>query len=177
MFPNQIELNEYFSTSWRGDINQYKYSGWALIDKVAPHESVIDVGCGFNLFKDKIPNLIGVDPANDAADFKVSIEEFSTDKKFDVAFCLGSVNFGKESNIINQLKCVTDLLTPTARIYWRSNPGLTDHWSQNFNKFEIYPWTLEKHLELSSMFGFECPVVLWDSRDRIYAEWTRGATV
>jgi excinuclease ABC subunit A len=39
-----------------------------IVDKIKPHETVIDVGCGYNLFKDKIPNLLGIDPANDAAD-------------------------------------------------------------------------------------------------------------
>ena len=33
-----------------------------LLDKIAWYESVIDVGCGYNLFKGKIHNLTGIDP-------------------------------------------------------------------------------------------------------------------
>jgi hypothetical protein len=174
MFQDQSKLDEYFSSEWYGNMDQYQYSGWALIDQVKPGESVIDIGCGYNLFKGKIPNLIGVDPAISAADFKVTLEDFRTDEKFDVAFCLGSVNFGNEENIFNQLRIVSDLLKPTARIYWRSNPGINDHGNSEFNRFEIFPWTVEKHLAYAEKFGFECPTVLWDSRNRIYAVWTRS---
>jgi hypothetical protein len=58
----QTELNEYFSTKWQSNLNQYTYSGWALADKIHTNELVLDVGCGFNEFKSRIPNLIGIDP-------------------------------------------------------------------------------------------------------------------
>ena len=75
----QDDLNKYFSTTWRSNLAQYEYSGYALIDKVKPEELVLDVGCGFNEFKQHIPNLVGVDPANDLADVKLPIEFFAAD--------------------------------------------------------------------------------------------------
>ena len=95
--------------------------GWSLIDQVFDEEFVIDVGCGPNPFKGKIKNLVGIDPAYDEADYNVTIEEFTTDDKFDVAFCLGSINFGSFDTIIAQIDRVVNLLKPNARIYWNES--------------------------------------------------------
>jgi hypothetical protein len=169
----QDNLNNYFSTVWQSDLNRYKYSGWALIDKIKSGEQVIDIGCGFNEFKPHIPNLIGIDPANDLADYKISIEEFNLVKQYDVAFCLGSINFGNEANILNQIGIVVNALKPTARIYWRCNPGSADHPNEECKTIDFYPWTIEKHVEFSELFGFKLDLVCWDNANRIYAEWSR----
>lgn len=169
----QKDLNNYFSTVWRSNIDQYKYSGWALVDKIQPRELVLDVGCGFNEFKSRIPNLIGIDPANDRADFKLPIEYFRNDIKFDVVFCLGSINFGTEINILNQIAHVVACLKPKARIYWRCNPGLADHNNKECRDIDFYPWTIEKHVEFADQFGFRLVTAKWDTGNRIYAEWSR----
>jgi len=168
---NQTSLNNYFSTVWQSNLNQYTYSGWALVDKIKPDELVLDVGCGFNEFKRRIPNLVGIDPANDRADFKLPIEYFRNDIKFDVAFCLGSINFGSEINIVNQIACVVNCLKPNSRIYWRCNPGLADHNNDECKLIDFYPWTIEKHVELADLFGYKLVEIRWDSGNRIYAEW------
>lgn len=174
---NQHQLDKYFSTVWRSNLDQYTYSGWALVDKVQPNELVLDVGCGFNEFKSRIPNLIGVDPANDLADVKLPIEHFAADtgnhNKFDVAFCLGSINFGSEFTILNQITATINCLKPRARIYWRCNPGLKDHGNTECENIDFYPWTIEKHIELADAFCFKLSKVCWDRAERIYAEWAR----
>lgn len=172
---NQTELNNYFSTIWRSNLGQYHYSGWALVDKIQPGELVLDVGCGFNEFKSRIPNLVGIDPANERADFKIPIEHFRNDIKFDVAFCLGSINFGSQSTILNQISCVVDCLKPQSRIYWRCNPGLKDHKNHACESIEFYPWSMDKHVTFSEEFGFRLAKICWDNNNRIYAEWTRLA--
>jgi hypothetical protein len=173
----QEDLNNYFSTIWRSNLDQYKYSGWALVDKVQHDELVLDVGCGFNEFSRIIPNLIGIDPANIQADIKLPIEFFAADNnnnnKFDVAFCLGSINFGNENNILVQITSVVSCLKPTARIYWRCNPGLTDHGNDLCKEIDFYPWTIEKHIEFADLFGFKLINAKWDTNNRIYAEWSR----
>jgi SAM-dependent methyltransferase len=169
----QKDLNNYFSTIWRSNLNQYKYSGWALVDKIQPGELVLDVGCGFNEFSRFIPNLIGIDPANIQADHRVGIEDFKPTNKFDVAFCLGSINFGGSANIISQINCVVRCLKPKAKIYWRCNPGLADHGNESCKDIDFYPWTIEKHAELADLFGFRLTVARWDTGNRIYAEWSR----
>jgi len=170
---NQQALDNYFSTLWTSNITQYKYSGWALIDKINPNELVLDVGCGFNEFKRHIPKLVGIDPANDCADFKLPIEHFRNDIKFDVAFCLGSINFGSEETILNQIACVINCLKHKSRIYWRCNPGLADHNNDECNNINFYPWTIEKHVEFADRFGYKLAVARWDTSNRIYAEWIK----
>jgi hypothetical protein len=171
---NQEDLNNYFSSAWKSNLDQYQYSGWAIVDKIQSNESVLDVGCGFNEFKNRILNLIGIDPANDRADYKISIEEYSPPHKFDVALCLGSINFGDKLTIMNQIACVVNCLKPTARIYWRCNPGVADHGNEACKNIDFYPWSIDKHVKLSEHFGFKLMTCCWDT-DRIYAEWSRSA--
>jgi hypothetical protein len=171
---NQYQLNDYFGNIWIPNVDKYKYSGWTLIDKVLDEEFVLDVGCGENPFKNKIKNLIGIDPAFDQADYKVTIEDFETDQKFDVAFCLGSINFGSKNQIISQIQLIVNILNPTSRIYWRCNPGIFDHKNEECKKINFYPWTIEDHFELSEYFGFECGEIKIDTDSRIYAEWERS---
>ena len=170
----QEDLNNYFATKWKSNLAQYQYSGYSLVNKIRANESVLDVGCGFNEFKPRISNLTGIDPANDQADIKVSIEEYSPPHKFDVALCLGSINFGDKLTIMNQIACVVNCLNPTARIYWRCNPGLADHGNEACKNIEFYPWSINEHVKLSELFGFKLMTCCWDC-NRIYAEWSRSA--
>ena len=171
---DKSKLNNYFANTWQSNIARYTYSGWALANKIRANESVLDVGCGFNEFKPRISNLTGIDPANDCADVKLPIEEYSPPHKFDVALCLGSINFGDKLTIMNQIACVVNSLNPTARIYWRCNPGLADHGNEECKNIDFYPWSIDEHIKLSELFGFKLTTCCWDS-DRIYAEWSRSA--
>jgi hypothetical protein len=170
---NSFNLNDYFATKWQSKLSTYKYSGLSLIDKIQPGENVIDIGCGFNEFRGRIPNLIGIDPANVMADYRLSIEGFQTAERFDVAFCLGSINFGNEETILNQIGHVVRLLNPKARIYWRCNPGIADHNNEECKCIDFYPWSFAKHVEFAEQFGFRLTMVCYDTGERIYAEWSR----
>lgn len=170
---NQKELNEYFATKWSSNLNQYLYSGWNLANNISDDEWVLDVGCGPNPFKGKIKNLLGIDPAFDEADYKVTINEFKIDTKFDVAFCLGSINFGSEDKIITEINSVVNLLNQESRIYWRCNPGRKDHPSKDCESIDFFPWTFDLHKKFASHFKFKCIDLKWDSNHRIYAEWLR----
>ena len=170
---NQIQLNKYFSTDWRGRISERAMSGPGLVGKVGPDEWVLDVGCGFNFFKGQIKNFVGIDPANDAACVKVSIEQFQSPIIFDVAFCLGSVNFGSEDDIRNDIACVVSHLRQKARIYWRCNPGLHDHAKSSFEEIAVFPWTIELQHQFAAEFGFTIKEIAWEPGNRIYAEWVR----
>lgn len=174
---NQLQLNEYFASEWitrpNVGIEKFEYSGPSLIAKVRPDEWVIDVGCGDNYFKGKIKNLIGIDPANDKADIKVSIEDYKTEQKFDVAFCLGSINFGDSGEIVFQIMKVAELLKPNGRIYWRCNPGKQDHETDGCKKINFFNWTEAWHNYFADALRFTVVTVKQDSHDRLYAEWVR----
>lgn len=173
---NQDELNKYFSNHWRGHLNVYNYSGLSLSRKIAPNEWVLDVGCGINSFKPLIANLVGIDPAFGQADVMTTIEDFKTEQRFDVAFCLGSINFGTEENIKNQIKCIVNLLNPHARIYWRVNPGLKDHGNKECQQIEFFPWSNKLLKQYAQEFGFKVIDLKQDLNNRIYCEWSRSNT-
>lgn len=173
---NQQYLNNYFKTYWRGQFNQYLYSGLSLTKKIKPNEWVLDVGCGVNVFKPLIKNLVGIDPAFAQADVVTTIEDFITAQRFDVAFCLGSINFGDQNTIKNQIKCVINLLKPTARIYWRCNPGLRDHGNNQCHDINFFPWSDKLLQEYAREFGFKTVDLKQDLNNRIYCEWSRSNT-
>ena len=170
---NQEQLDKYFSSIWRSNLSQYKYSGLQLVEKIKPYETVLDVGCGFNEFKQHIPNLIGIDPANDNADVKTMIEYYDPPHKFDVAFCLGSINFGDYFKVVSQIAYVVRCLKPQARIYWRCNPGSYDHGNEECHQIDFFPWSIDKHVHFAEIFKFRIDKICWDNNNRIYAEWSR----
>ena len=176
---DQIALNTYFSGAWRGrnrSLDQYKQTGWALIDKIQRGEKVIDIGCGSNPFCGHIANLVGIDPAFDEADFKGTLEKYKElcHGGFDVAFCLGSINFGNVTDIENQISIVDSLLNGTeSRIYWRCNPGLKDHGNKECEEVPFYQWSFSEHIRLADKFNYRLQEVSWDVNDRIYAEWIK----
>ena len=171
---NQQHLNNYFANHWNAQIDQYKYSGLTLKQKVRLGESVLDVGCGPNPFKGHIANLTGIDPAFDQADYKCTIEEFESNVTFDVAFCLGSINFGTEETVLTQIKCVVNLLKPHGRIYWRCNPGRRDHGNSECEAIDFFPWTKQLHKKYAEQFDFELVDIQDDNNNRIYAEWRKA---
>ena len=79
-------LSKYFGEVWQPKTKQFKYSGLKLIDEINSLNptSVLDLGCGYNEFKGKIQNLVGVDPYNAKADVQQTILEYNPGKQFDV---------------------------------------------------------------------------------------------
>jgi hypothetical protein len=177
---DQNYLNNYFDKVWRhtpfNNLNNPTLSGLALLDKIKPTETVIDIGCGVNGFKKYLPNLVGIDPAFPEADHQLTLEEFSkqSNAKFNVALCLGSINFGDKTYIEQQIGLVTNLLQPSGRIYWRCNPGLQDHGTAECKYIEFYPWTFEEQIRLADKFGFKILEMRWEKHSRIYAEWKKN---
>jgi hypothetical protein len=171
---DQNYLNNYFANHWgHKGVPVSVITGIELANKVNNNEWVLDVGCGRNLFKGKIKNLVGIDPAFDEADVKTTIEEYKTEQMFDVAFCLGSINFGSIEDIRRQIVCVIDYLKPRSRIYWRCNPGLQDHGNEECKNIEFFPWSEEWHMILSKEYGFELTEFAHDG-NRIYAVWEKA---
>jgi hypothetical protein len=177
---NQIGINDFYLKNIESPdcalhrLIQLKYSGISLVHKIQPGETVIDIGCGNNIFKQFIPGLTGIDPVYSTADYQVALQDFVTDKKFNVAFCLGSIMNGNSMDIEQQINRVVKLLTPKARIYWRVRPG-----DSNLH-LEKFPWTLNDHYVFAEKFGFCVAEHQWESVDgdiltpeRLYVEWVR----
>ncbi len=173
--PSQQALNHYFATHWQNKSrHHYRFTGPELALRVQPGERVIDVGCGLNQFRGVIPNLVGVDPAFDQADYRLTIEQFAQEYRgpgFDVAFCLGSINFGTVDDIVRGIVSVRRIMSDRHRIYWRCNPGRHDHGLVEFEQIPVFPWSWDWHHKLSDQLGYRLAQLEWDNHDRIFAEW------
>ena len=162
-------LHKYFSKYWENDIKKWKYSGLALVDEVNSlrPRAVLDVGCGYNEFKGKIDNLIGIDPYNDKADIQVSTLEYRTTQKFDVMLCLGSVNFGSRDKIISEVGRCVDLLEDGGTMFFRVNPGV-QHNKPEAKWIEFFAWNVPFIIELSEIFNLKVLDIRDDSNQRKY---------
>lgn len=168
-------LDNYFENSWKPNYDKFKYSGWALLDKINKEQTILDIGCGYNLFKQHYGNkLYGIDPANDLADERVSIEDFnSVGNQWDVVLCLGSLNFGDESIVKPQVEKTVSLCKKGGIIYWRQNPGLSDHPWVGVEKVVFFPWNVELNYKWAEEFNCDVVVCKMDTGNRIYAEWIK----
>ncbi len=162
-------LHKYFSKYWQNDMKKWKYSGLALIDEVnsLKPRAVLDVGCGYNEFKGKINNLIGIDPYNKNADLQVSAIDYKTDEKFDVILCLGSVNFGNRDKIITEIKKCVELLANGGTMFFRVNPGV-QHDKPEAKWIEFFAWNVPFIIELSNMFNLDILDIRDDTNQRKY---------
>jgi hypothetical protein len=149
-------MEEYFSGIWQDEnFNNLTYSGYQLVNYVNSKEPkrVLDVGCGFNRFKGKINNLWGIDPFNDAADHKISLEKYQG-PKVDIALCLGSINFGDEKTIDRQIKILDSIWFKEC--IFRVNPGLKHTWRNEKDYEEViwYPWTIDKIYQIKNQYNY-----------------------
>jgi len=177
MFHDQDYLNDYFRNHWKPSLDAYTYSGYETIAaKILPNEWLLDVGCGHNPFKALRTNVIGVDPAMDEADVKVTIEDFHATRKFHVATCLGSINFGDDAVVGRQIMKVVSCLHDHSRVFWRLNPGRRDHASEKCQGIPFYPWTHQKLQTFAELHDFHQINEQTETNGRVvrlYAEWHR----
>jgi SAM-dependent methyltransferase len=162
-------LHRYFSKYWDNDMKKWKYSGLALVDEVnsLKPRAVLDVGCGYNEFKGKIDNIIGIDPYNNRADLEVSTMDYKTDQKFDVILCLGSVNFGSRDKIIAEVGRCVNLLADGGTMFFRVNPGI-QHDRPEAQWIEFFSWNVPFIIELSEIFNLQVLDIRDDTNSRKY---------
>ena len=171
---------QYFKDSWKPDYDKFEYSGWKLLQQIRPKDEILDIGCGYNLFKDKLGDRVyGIDPANDKADQMIAWEDYTPiartgRSRFNVYLALGSLNFGTEQEVEAQIKKLSEVTEKGDRIYWRQNPGIGDHPWKGVENVRFYPWTIEKNYEWADKYGFWVRECREDTGNRIYAEWFKG---
>ena len=162
-------LHKYFSKYWQNDMKKWKYSGVQLIDEVnsLKPRAVLDVGCGYNEFKGRIDNLVGIDPYNDKADLKVSTLNYKTDTKYDVILCLGSVNFGNRDKIIAEVGRCVNLLAENGTMFFRVNPGV-QHDKPEAHWIEFFAWNVPFIIEVAEIYNLKILDIRDDTNQRKY---------
>jgi ubiquinone/menaquinone biosynthesis C-methylase UbiE len=135
-------------------VNKYQKCGTYTIDFInnLKPTTVLDLGCGDNQYKDFIPALIGIDITNPYADIEADISSLDyNDNSVDAVICFGSINFGSDSIIEQQLKEVFRVLKPNGYAIFRGN--MKDHaddqelyygWSEEL----VADWTKRLNIQL-----------------------------
>lgn len=156
--------------TWYPRTDEFEYTGWKIVDRINSQDpkSVLDVGCGYNLFKGKIRNLVGIDVVNSAADYMVDILDYDVPKEtYDHIIVFGSINFGSFEDIEIRMRKVIELAKSSGMIYIRANTGVTH---PNGFYIDIYPWSFKDAFVLSEKYGCELLTLKKDNLDRIYIE-------
>ena len=161
-------LSHYFTKIWQPQIKKYKYSGLDIIDEVNAlnPDLVLDIGCGYNEFRGKIQNLVGVDAYNDRADHQQDTLSYRPTKQADVAICFGSINFGDTEKIMLELQHVVGCIKQGGRIYFRVNPGLP-HPAPESKWIQFYNWSPDFALRAADALNVTCSDMHKDG-DRLY---------
>lgn len=169
---SQRYLARYFGEIWKPTTDIYVYSGWALVDEINNQNPtlVLDVGCGYNQFKGRIKNLIGIDPYNNCADYMVDVLDFNVSDMYDHILVLGSLNFNSYDEIELRFKKIVSLLSPNGKMYFRANPGIL--W-KNGPYVDIFHWTFEIVYELGTKYNLRLDTYKKDSNDRLYFVYTK----
>ena len=155
---DELVMQQYFSKIWQPETKKYKYSGLSIIDEVNALNptNVLDIGCGYNEFKGKIQNLTGIDPYNERADHMIRTLDYQTDIKYDVAICLGSINFGSTDKIITELQKAVSLTKKGGILIFRANPGI-QHKAFESQWIDFFDWNTAFIMNTAS--ALNCTVV------------------
>lgn len=163
-------MGRFFGEIWQPETDKYQYSGWGLVDLINKKNpvAVLDFGCGYNPFKGRINNLVGIDPFNNQADYMVDILEFAVEPEtYDHIIVFGSLNFGDRNDIEIRFAKLNELLMPGGRMYFRANPGYL--WPKG-PYVDIFPWSFEVAYELAKTHGLTLEKFKKDNGDRLYFE-------
>jgi hypothetical protein len=147
--------HRFFSEIWKPRTGEYDFSGWALAEEIIKQDpkNVLDVGCGYHPFKGRIPNLVGIDPYNHAADYEVDILEYRVKPaSHDHIIALGSINFNRRDEIEERFAHCVALLVPGGKFYLRANPGIS-HKAGPY--VDIFPWSFEIVNDFAEQYGLK----------------------
>lgn len=166
-------IKRFFGEIWRPRTDDYDYTGWQLAEDIAKQnpKNVLDVGCGYHPFKGKIPNLIGIDPYNHAADYEVDILEYKVKPaSHDHIIALGSINFNSKDDIEARFSHCVNLLEKGGRFYLRANPGIP-HKTGPY--VDIFPWSFEVVNEFAEKYNLKLDTFKQDANNRLFFVYTK----
>lgn len=175
-YPDKVN-----SKSWGREKPLYWSSYKRVLDQLDKDQWVLDVGCGINPLKFFHKKTWGIDITDVGSDEQVAIEDFKLPnqvrvftKKFDVAICWGSINFGSYQLIKKQIEKLASVMNEKKSvIYWRLNPGMADHVDERCQNINFFPWSSELMFEFANEHNYTITELLPDE-NRIYCKWEKG---
>jgi SAM-dependent methyltransferase len=164
----------FFGEIWKPKTETFSYTGWQLVDeinKLKPNR-VLDVGCGYNQFKGRVNNLIGIDPYNNMSDYQVDILEFvDAPQSYDVIMALGSINFNCYTDIEERVAACVTLLAPKGKFFLRVNPG-EQH--EKGPWVDVFHWDFKVVQEFAKKFNLILETFKKDNNNRLYVVYAKN---
>jgi hypothetical protein len=167
---HDLILEKHFSTHWidpieKGFKDKFNYSGVKSIEMIVNlHEckNILDVGCGYNHFKDKFPDakFTSIEPYIDGADYKMTVTEYQRkfpDRQYDCVMALGSINFGPRAKILEEVEAMDKLTRPEGIQIWRVNPSDKPFVDERFPISELiqyYSWDEPFIRQISELYNY-----------------------
>lgn len=169
---DQRYLAWFFGEVWKPRTDRYHYTGWWICDEInkTNPNRVLDVGCGYNTFKERIQNLVGIDPYNNCADYMVDVLDYMVPERYDHIIALGSINFNSRSEIEQRFFRCAELLAPGGRLWMRCNPGVP-HAAGPW--VDIFPWDFQTARELADSSGLALTTMKQD-QDRLFLLYSKA---
>lgn len=172
-------MDKYFSQVWEDNTHVFEYSNREnvsrMVNELRP-ESVIDVGCGFNRYKETVEctEFVGIDPFNPAADIKQGVYEYQNanpDRQFDAVLALGSINFGTKEKILAEIESVDKLTKSGGTQFWRVNPNTKHNYHPDFPLNELltwYDWDEDFIRQIAEIYNYEIKDIKEEINDQGY---------
>ena len=173
---NELDMKyslRFFGEIWQPHTDDYSFTGWSLAEDIARSnpKSVLDVGCGYHPFKTKIPNIVGIDPYNQAADYQVDILEYDVEfASHDHIIALGSINFNAEADIRSRFEHCVNLLTIGGKFHLRANPGISH---KNGPWVDIFPWSFKVVKQFEIDYNLHLDTFKKDANNRLFFSYTK----
>lgn len=167
-------LKYFFGSIWQPRTETFEFTGWEVVNQInaLTPKSVLDVGCGYNQFKGKVNNLIGIDPFNPNADYMIDILDYNVDDKYDVIMVFGSINFNDYEEIDSRLAKVFSLLDTNGKVFMRANPGLQHVVAEGADYegpwVDVFPWSFEYANEFAKKYDVKLESFKQDANNRLF---------
>lgn len=194
-YKGLIEVTDYKGEKIETIEHKWKIRGKNLIQKIKdmqkanPRLTILDLGCGYNMYKDHLLNVTGVDPYIDRADFLCRIQDFKPPQKYDVIICFGPMNWYTFDEQFRNFQKLKECLSENGVCYWshvhnyfkifqpdasRAHTWVAGPLDEAFknNAFyffdslwkynQYFNWTEEALLTLANKVGLECGEMQYD---------------
>jgi len=134
-----------------------KYTGEYLLNEIkkdGPDVFVLDIGCGKNPFKDRLKNVIGVEPGTwGNPDLNIDLQgayDIFKHSTFDWVLCIGVLHHHNTETIHKMIEQMKALVKPGGKIACLCKPH--DGYKAGA---ELYPWSFETCSAFGKEHGLE----------------------
>ena len=123
-YKGLIEVTDHKGEAIQAIEHKWKIRGKNLIARIKkfqeenPKLTILDLGCGYNMYKDHLDNVTGVDPYIESADILCKLSQFEPPHKYDIIICFGPMNwYSYDEQFRNMLK-IKECLAEDGICFW-----------------------------------------------------------